>query len=324
MNIKELQKKVVELGSIPSLTLTAYISKVEEAMTSTGKPYLKVLIQDRTGEILLSKWDATDKDKEILLAGAVVEFGNIGANEFNGTVGLKTTKSSTFEEVLDNAEDYQLTIIPGLKELEARFKEHASTITNTELKTVLKEIVNPRFKDFINWPAAERMHHDVKHGLLFHTVGICDIVDAICSAPNYKNADVQLIKTAAMLHDIGKIMEYTVDDEFNGTLSKYALKGHMTVAVELIHDLYRDEKITEELELMLTHLILSHHGKLEYGSPVKPSCLEAYILHIADILDARTYTFLFEDLTMEEGEVAKKGNFALDGARLYKTSWKSV
>lgn len=322
MDIKELKRKV-ELEGDQNGGLIALLAKVEEKITSTGKPYLKCSLQDKTGQLELSKWNATEADKEVLKAGAIIQFANLSFSMYNGEVSAKSNNATAFNEIIGDVNDFKLTVTPPIDELMARFKKHADSITDKELRVVLEKIVNPRFKQFKNWPAAEKMHHDSRNGLLYHTVGILDIVDAICTLPNYQDADAQLIKTAAMLHDIGKIEEYCVDDEFNGTLSKYALKGHIVIASELVHDLCREGLISEELELNLSHIILAHHGKREYGSPVIPSTLDAYILHIADILDARTYAFHFNSLELGEGEIANKGTFMLDNARLYVPEWRS-
>ena len=324
MDIKEIKNKVMESGKFTG-GLTALVKTTEECVASNGKPYLKCVLQDKTGEISMNKWDFKKEDAEILRAGTVVQLTGVAFSMYNNDVSAATSANTAYSEIVADPADFKLTITPGFDDLKSRFNKHYTSIKNPELRIVLSKVVKPRLDKFKDWPAAESMHHNERHGLMYHTIGIMDLVDAICSCPNYQNedVDVQLIKVAAMVHDIAKINEYVVDDEFNGRLGRYALKGHIVMASEMIHDLYRDGLISEELELNLCHLILSHHGKKEWGSPVVPSTLNAYILHMADNMDAKTYSYKFNFLSMDEGEYGSKGVFELEKARLYRSTWHS-
>lgn len=325
MNIKEIKNKQAEENKQFTCSLVAYIAKVEELVASNQKPYLRILLQDKTGELTFQKWDATEEDKASLLVGSIVAFDNLVISSFNNTPQAKTGSRTTFSYSNEDKSNYILTIVPPVESLLERFKTHAASITNPELKAVLSHLVNPYFKDkrFINWPAAERMHHAVRHGLLYHTVGILDLVDAVSKTDNFKNMDIQLTKTAAILHDIGKIKEYDVDDQYNGKLSKYALIGHISMTSNEIAILRAQGIISEDLELILSHMILSHHEKKEYGSPVNPSFLEAYTLSMLDNLDAKAYVINFESLSLDNGTIADKGTFVLNNARLFKPNWRS-
>lgn len=323
MNIKEIKNS----GMTSCSELKAYVAKSEEANTANGKKFLKVTLQDKSGELSLMKWNATKEDESIFKVGNILRFNNLTLSEYNNDISAKMSNTEGVEVINENPGDYIFTVIPSLDSLMKSFKRHADSITDKELNTVLKAIINPKFKDFMNWPAAEKMHHNVCHGLLYHTVGILDTVEGIVnSREDFKNnplVDLQLIKTSAMLHDVGKILEYEVDGEFNGHLSKNALIGHMNLVIHEIWDLYKEGKITKELEFMLEHLILSHHGEREKGSPVCPADINAYILHTADEFDARIYGFLYELEQLEEGEIAKKGALMLNKVRVYKTTWHS-
>ena len=320
MNINEIKK--FKNGEILS-ELTAYVKSVEECKAKTGSNYLKVSLQDKTGEIQLQKWNSSEKDKEFLKAGTVMSFKNSVVSIYNDVFSLKTQTGTVIEREDDkDVNDYIFSILPPFGELKTRFNTHYGSITNPELKAVLSNIVKPKYKEFLIWPAAEKMHHDVKYGLLYHTVEILDICEALCELPNYKtNVNKELLKVGAMLHDVGKITEYSMQEDGSGKLTKQMLKGHLVITSQELFHLFKSGIISEALELELSHLVLSHHGKHEYGSPVIPATLEAFILHTADVLSARTYAYLYEGSQLEPGEIADKGSLILDRARVYKPTW---
>lgn len=316
MQIKEIEnaaskeKKVVDFS--------AYIKTVSKESTTKGDPYLKLTLQDKTGEIILNKWNSTQADEAILRVGNVVAFLKVVASEYAGKVSLKTDAHSTFNETGESVDGYKLSIVPDGKELYSRFIEHYSSIKNPELQIVMTEIIKPNINEFKIYPAAERIHHAEKYGLLFHTVGMLDKITAL---QPLTGGNLELMKVAIMLHDLFKIKEYTLDEECNGTIGPDALEGHIVLCSQAIAHLYFEGKISAELKRVLSHCVLSHHGKIEYGSPVRPAIKEAYLISVIDDMDAKLYTYDLEDLKLEPGEMQKKGTFHLDNARLYKTTW---
>lgn len=316
MNIKEIKKT----KSNEDLTLTAFIKSASKEKTRNEKTYLKVVLQDLTGEIIFNKWDATAEDSDLLKAGSVVDISSVKVNLYNNDVNLASTYTTKITKSALPKSDFVYSNIPELKDLKDRFSEHYTSIKNPELRIIKTEVLKPNMEMFTNWPAAERMHHDERHGLLFHTVRMLDAITALHAV---YGGDLQLMKLAIMLHDLMKIKEYNVDEEYNGSLSKYALIGHIPLCYGELAVLFHEQKITEELYIALSHCILAHHGKIEFGSPVRPSTLEAFLISKVDDIDAKVYTFekVYHDL--EDDEIQQRGSFHLDNARVFKSSWKS-
>ena len=238
MNIKEIKKT----KSNDDLTLTAYIKSSSKEKTRTDKTYLKVVLQDLTGEIIFCKWDATVEDIELLKTGNVVDIVSAKVNLYNNDVNLASTYTTQIKESALPKSAFVYSIIPELQDLKDRFSEHYTSIKNPELRVIKTEVLKPNMEMFTNWPAAERMHHDERHGLLYHTVRMLDAVTALHSV---YGGDLQLMKVAIMLHDLMKIKEYNVDEEYNGSLSRYAMIGHIPLCYGEIAVLFHDNKISE-------------------------------------------------------------------------------
>ena len=166
-----------------------------------------------------------------------------------------------------------------------------STIENPHLKTLLELIFsNEEIADsFQKAPAAKGFHHAYIGGLLEHTLSVTQLLDLV--ADHYQQANRDLIITGGILHDIGKIRELSFKGSMNYT-DEGRLIGHIVMAVELV-----DTKIAEisdfpkQLALELRHILLSHHGTLEYGSPKRPKTIEALIVNFIDDLDAKMNAF---------------------------------
>ncbi|WP_425443309.1 3'-5' exoribonuclease YhaM family protein [Thermodesulforhabdus norvegica] len=140
-------------------------------------------------------------------------------------------------------------------------------------------------KGFVKAPGAVKIHHSYLGGLLQHTVGVLRLVDAMCDI--YRELNRDLILTGALLHDIGKIREYSYDLEL-GVTDEGRLLGHIVIGLQIFDSLLKKVgSIPEEKSLLLRHLIASHHGQLEFGSPKVPMTREALVLHFADNIDAR-------------------------------------
>ena len=191
-------------------------------------------------------------------------------------------------------------------------------ITNPYLRRIVHNILKKYQEAFFEFPAAKRHHHAFVGGLSFHTVSMLRLAKAI--ATQYTQINRSLLYSGVILHDIGKTMELT------GAIgTEYTLKGNL-----LGHIVIMDEEITkacEELDidenqedvLLLKHLVLAHHGKLEYGSPVRPQLLEAEVLHHIDLLDA-TITMMSNALDKTEPGAFSERVFGLDNRSFYKPS----
>jgi 3'-5' exoribonuclease len=145
------------------------------------------------------------------------------------------------------------------------------------------------YRAYCQAPAAKGFHHNYIHGLLEHSVSVCHVASAI--AEQYPDVNRDLLVSGAILHDIGKTIEFdyttTIDYSDSGRLL-----GHIVLGEKIVADaIARLEAFPSELSLQLLHLILSHHGEKEYGSPIRPKTPEAFILNHADDIDAKANVF---------------------------------
>jgi len=209
-------------------------------------------------------------------------------------------------------------------------RENNTNTTKSDIETIIKEyITDPEYKlilsklviennDFFIWPAATKIHHAYPGGLAVHSLSVAKL--GIETWKNYKgeNMDIELIVTASLLHDIGKLEEY----KENGERTIYGdLIPHVVSGMDDIERFCLKNNIdpTTKKITLLKHIILSHHGKAEYGSPVCPGILEAWVVHNADALDAKVETNQAALANLEVGSESER-LLGLDGARTLK--WK--
>ena len=202
------------------------------------------------------------------------------------------------------------------EEMEEEVNQIMFDITNPYLRRIVHNILKKYQEAFFEFPAAKRHHHAFVGGLSFHTVSMLRLAKAI--ATQYTQINRSLLYSGVILHDIGKTMELT------GAIgTEYTLKGNLLGHIVII-----DEEITKACEelcidenqedvLLLKHVVLAHHGKLEYGSPVRPQLLEAEVLHHIDLLDA-TITMMSNALDKTEPGAFSERVFGLDNRSFYK------
>ena len=254
--------------------------------TRAGKPFLTVGLTDGTGSIEGKVWDrAEELSQSFDVDDMVVVSGR--SNEFQGKVQIKVHSL----EVAPEGEYDPAGFMPVSRFLrDDMWRELWELIDEMEhpfLSALLREIFNdPDYaQDFINAPAAKNFHHSCIGGLLEHTLSVARL--ALGMAEHYAEVNRDLLLTGALVHDIGKIYEY----EFSRRIDFSdcgRLMGHIALGVQLVSRSADDvDGFPEELLDMVCHLILSHHGEPQFGSPVRPATLEAMILHHIDDLDAK-------------------------------------
>lgn len=325
-NIKRF-KQEIEAGNekITGISFTCLIKDVKENTTKTDSIYLDMLCSDKTGEVMIRKWSATKIDMEIYKKGTVVSFQNLDKNiyqgKFQGFIVGKNTKVEIRNDL--NSLDYKVSIIPAENILVSKLESYIEMITEPSYNTVIEELFNntDQKEKFLNGAGGESVHHDDKHGLLLHTVAMLDAANALTDVYNNlinANLNKELIITAIICHDWFKTVEYTFDENWLASHNEYCvLEGHVFRGAAFIQKLIDEEKIDKELGKLLTHCILAHHGKLEWGSPVKPSIPEAFIVHTVDNMDARMYTFVYQSRLLCDGEISNK-MFNLENTQIYK------
>jgi 3'-5' exoribonuclease len=256
------------------------------AMAKNGKPYLTLKLMDKTGEVDAKVWDNADE------IGSLFEKNDFLAVRAKASVYLG--KMQLILSDLKLVPEEQVDLADFLPETDRDIN-----IMVQELKALVASLKDPNLKrlliaffgdpellaQFRVAPAAKGMHHVYLGGLLEHSLAVAKLVDAMM--PLYEGLNRDLLIAGALLHDIGKVREMTYMRSFDYS-DEGKLIGHITIGVEMLQ-----ERITSlpgfpvELGMLLKHMLLSHHGQYEYGSPKRPKTMEATILNYLDDLDSK-------------------------------------
>jgi 3'-5' exoribonuclease len=256
------------------------------AMAKNGKPYLTLKLMDKTGEVDAKVWDNADE------IGSLFEKNDFLAVRAKASVYLG--KMQLILSDLKLVPEEQVDLADFLPETDRDIN-----IMVEELKALVASLKDPNLKrlliaffgdpellaQFRVAPAAKGMHHVYLGGLLEHSLAVAKLVDAMM--PLYEGLNRDLLIAGALLHDIGKVREMTYMRSFDYS-DEGKLIGHITIGVEMLQ-----ERITSlpgfpvELGMLLKHMLLSHHGQYEYGSPKRPKTMEATILNYLDDLDSK-------------------------------------
>jgi 3'-5' exoribonuclease len=218
----------------------------------------------------------------------------------------------------ENENDYILTVIPNTEEIIAKLRAHIVGIKNKHLKGMCIDVLkrDGLFDKFSVHPAAESKHHAEKHGLLYHECRMMDAAAALCDVYG-PDIDKDVVITAILFHDIGKLLELDASPSGAGVYTKYAMLGHIFLGANMVSEYHSAGMITDEEWMQVSHCILAHHGTKEWGSPVEPMTKEALLVHHVDNLDAKMFTMENVDLHMEPGEFTSRA-YAYGGKYAYK------
>ncbi len=284
------QKKIVDFNLGESTSLYLLLTKIEKKSTRAGKEYLDLELRDKSSSITAKMWDGFEvfynQAKEGSIVKVICQF-----EEFNGISQLKVKNISAVKEKEVSHADFLPSSDRPFDEMKSEFNDSINSISNIHFKSLLELIFEEKTKEkYFNVPAGKSWHHAYIHGLLEHTLEIIKICDLMCKIHPELNRD--LLITAAILHDYGKVEELTYETSFDYT-DKGRLVGHIVIAAMKVEEKAKEiSDFPEELKNQLIHLVLSHQGKLEHASPVLPKMTEAMVLYHADELSAKSNAFL--------------------------------
>lgn len=261
------------------------------AMTKNGKPYENIILQDKSGTIDGKIWDTSSAGiREFEVFDYIDIVGDVLT--FNGQLQLNIKAARRAEEGEYIPADYLPTSSRDLDEMFGELMRLIQSVSDEHLKTLLESffVKDDEFiKAFRFTSAAKSVHHGFVGGLLEHTLSVAETCNFL--AKKYPVLKRDLLITAAICHDIGKVREFSPFPE-NDYTDEGNLLGHIVMGSEMISEHIREiPGFSKGLENELKHCILAHHGKLEFGSPKKPALIEAFALNYADDLDAKLETF---------------------------------
>ncbi|MBU0699156.1 MAG: HD domain-containing protein [Proteobacteria bacterium] len=256
------------------------------AQKRDGNKYLNIILADKTGSIKGVVWDNVDRIAAGLSSGDVVGV-QATVNEYKGTAQL-VIKNMTAgpAEAVDPAEFLPATRL-DIENMFERFLKIAASLKDGHLKALLDAFLSDEefVRKFKTAPAAKKMHHAYLGGLLEHTLSMATLAEKI--AGHYSGIDRDLLIAGAMLHDIGKTreLEYTFKIDYS---DQGRLLSHIVIGLEMIEaKLSKIIGFPEERKLLLKHMIVSHHGTQEFGSPEPPKTVEAVLLNYIDEMDSK-------------------------------------
>lgn len=290
------------------------VASLVKGVTNSGSPYLSLTLQDATKAIESKLWDVKPEIEKVLQVGKVFAF-EMEINTYRGNLQGKILNILPVDEATIDMNDYVSSSPISKDELRDTINSAVNTIKNQNIAMIVTALLKYYDSAVFEYPAASKIHHNFVGGLATHTCGMIKLANALCDL--YPGVNRDYLVAGAILHDLGKIEELTspVVTEYS-TSGK--LLGHISILDANLYDVAKELKLDETEELtLLRHMVLSHHGELEFGSPIRPLTLEAEMLSFIDNIDAKINIIEKALVDVKEGEFSQK-LFALDNRAFYK------
>jgi len=284
------------------ITSSFVVASKQVKPKKTGEPYLALTLGDRSGLIEAKMWDNVEDCLNAFEADDFVKIKGL-LNKYKNRFQITIHKIRKLGDAEVDFADYLPKTTKDIGELWHTLAGFVGTFQNAHLKALVEAFMaDPEIAEaYRNAPAAKTLHHAYIGGLLDHVVSLSRSCDLVCR--NYPQINRDLLLTGAFLHDIGKIHELTYKRSFSYT-TRGQLLGHMIIELEMLQaKLALLPDFPNELKTLVEHLIISHHGQYEFGSPKLPMFPEALVLHYLDDLDSKMESMRahFERETGAEG-----------------------
>jgi 3'-5' exoribonuclease len=295
-----------------------YILRRKELKEASNKKfYLDLTFSDNTGEINGKLWDVTE-DISLSMPLNMLYYVNARVDCWKDNMQLNIQKIRLADP--DDQKEIDKFVPSAPIPPESMLKEiysYANRIQHDEIRRLVTKMLKDKEDRLRYYPAARSLHHSIRGGLLYHLYRMLHLSEKIKQV--YENVNPDLLYAGILLHDLAKIGE--LDSNVLG-FSEYSkegqLLGHLVMGVKEIENAGKSLGISEEVMLVLQHMVASHHYEPEYGSPKKPMILEAELLHYIDLIDARVYDYENALKNVEKGAFSEPV-WSLDRRRLYKT-----
>jgi len=277
----------------------------QQRTTRTAKPYLSLILGDNSGQIESRVWDPTDsRIAQDFAKGDVIKV-RAAVSKFEGVLQLKIERLRKLVSSEFDRADLLPATTYNINELWQKLEAAVASFSDLDLQRLITAVLADRNirEAFIEAPAAKQLHHAWLGGLLEHVVSLIGLADRV--VPHYPMLMRDLILTGVILHDIGKIHELSWQTGFEYTLEGQLL-GHIQIGAAMVEKTMDSlPDFPPRLKTLVLHVILSHHGKLEFGSPKLPMIPEALMLNFLDDMDAKMQT-----LASEFQKAARQGKAA--------------
>ncbi|NLW25198.1 MAG: HD domain-containing protein [Clostridia bacterium] len=295
------------------------IKSVETKLTVNNNKYLYLTLGDKTGEINAKIWDCTEEHEEICSVNAVVKIqAEVTQWKEKMQLSIKRIRTAREEDGV-SIEDLIAAAPYKPEDMYLEIENYIDKIQDQEIYRLVKTIFEEKKEKLMYFPAAQKNHHSIRSGLLYHILTMLKSGEKLCEIYTFLNTD--LLFAGIILHDIAKVDE--MDSNTLGIVSGYTkegqLLGHIIQGVKLIDSTAKRIGVDEEKSLVLQHMILAHHNEPEFGSPKRPMFPEAEMLYHLDLIDARMYDMYNALEGVSPGDFSER-IWILNNRKLYKFS----
>ena len=292
------------------------VKLVEQKTSSKGDTYLDFTLGDKDGEINGKLWRYVPSEHGEYKNNDLVKIrGTI--SKYNGVDQLRIERIRHCIEQ-DNVamEDFVQSVAYSSLDMYNELMSIAGDFSDENLKKLVTAIYEDNREALLYWPAAYKLHHALRGGLLMHTLSIVRLGEMICEV--YPFIDKDLLLTGAMLHDISKLEEFVVNEA--GIAESYSIEGnvlgHLKLGAVKVNKYAEKLGIDRKTAMLVEHMILSHHGEPDFGAAVRPMFIEAELLSQLDLMDSRVYEMKEAVAGLNEDDFSAR-LWALDNRKLY-------
>lgn len=300
----------------------ALVKQCDVKTTRTSSKFLDITLSNSQGDIRAKSWDYKEGDYLPQINSIIKVRGSFSI--YNGAPQMKIDR---MRETNDKDEFDKSDFIPSAdydsNEMFNSIYELAENFKDEDLKDITLEILTEYKDDLLDCPAAFRLHHAIKGGLLMHTLSIVRLAEAVSSI--YPSVDRELLIAGAILHDVCKVDEFKMSPSglVEGYTAEGTLLGHLVMGANLIDRVADEVGADKNTAMLLEHMIISHHGEPDYGAAVRPMFLEAQILSSLDNLDADIYEIEKATEDVLPGDFSQR-QWALDDRKFYNHGRKNI
>lgn len=308
--------RIADLRAGETINGIYILKSAELKISSNKKTYIDLIFTDMTGDVPAKWWDSGEAEFRMLAPNRLY-YVNAKVDLWREAIQLNIGRiRMADEEDQKHISEYVKSAPLQPREMLEEVYSYAGRIRNTEISNIVMFLLGRKEEDLLYYPAAKALHHAVRSGLLYHMVRMLRTAEALSGV--YEGVNTDLLYAGVILHDLGKIGELVSNELGMAEYSKEGqLLGHIVMGVEDVGLAGRETGASDEVVLLLKHMLLSHHSEPDFGSPIKPMFLEAELLHHIDMIDARVYDYQNATRNTEAGAFSDPV-WALDKRSVYK------
>jgi 3'-5' exoribonuclease len=315
------RRSVRDLADGDSVAATFVVRERELRRKKSGEEFLRLVLADRSGTVEAVAWDGVAECHDAAPQGSIVHVS--GRYSVHPRYGAKVTIDALRPARADEVDTAEISTGPSrpVERLEADLRELIVTVQNPHLRRLLERFFGAdsrMWARFREAPAAKYYHQAYRHGLLDHTLSVAEAVSA--AASSFPGIDRDIAVTGGLLHDIGKTQAYNDDPLAIELTDAGRLQGEIPLGYSLVRrEIERIEGFDPDLAQHVLHIVLSHHGTHENGSPVVPATREATLVHALDNLGGKLGSFDRLERELRDGEAWSRFDRGLESAAYFNS-----